>query len=49
MSSYILYYIFVDECLTANAEVAFVLVSIPTSYDTVESEEPADEAMLNKV
>ncbi len=37
------------ERLTANAEVATVLGSIPASYDTVESEWGANEAVLNTV
>ncbi len=37
------------ERLPANAEVATVLGSIPASSDTTESEEAADEAVLNKV
>ncbi len=37
------------ERLTANAEVATVLGSIPASSDTVESEGAADEAVSNKV
>jgi hypothetical protein len=39
----------VIERLTANAEVATVLGSIPASADTAESEGAADEAVLNKV
>ena len=37
------------ERLTANAEVATVLGSIPASSDTVESEGDADEAVFNIV
>ncbi len=36
------------ERLTANAQVAMVLGSIPASVGTLESEGAADEAVLNK-
>jgi hypothetical protein len=37
------------ERLTANAKIATVLGSIPTSSDTVESGGATDEAVLNNV